>query len=148
MDVKQFGDIDEEMPLELMENAKLASMDMLPQKSKEHYCKIYKNFKDWQNSHGVKKITSNLILAYLHELEKKNMKPTSLWAYHSIIKATLRLYENVDISEFYQVKAFLKKKSSGYRCVKAEVFTEEQIRKFINEAADGQWLDVKVVEIV
>lgn len=56
----------------------------------------------------------------------------------------MRANEDLDIGEFHQVKAFLKKKSSGYKSVKATVFTEEQIRKFIIEAADGQWLDVKV----
>lgn len=120
--------IDEEMPLELMENAKLASMDTLPQKSQENYLKIHKIFKDWQNGHGVKTITSDLILAYIHELNKKKIKPTTMWAYFSMLKATLSVKDNVDIGEFHQVKAYLKKKSSGYKSVKASVFTEQGIR--------------------
>jgi hypothetical protein len=137
--------VDEEMPLELMENARMATLDMLPEKSKQIYMKIYQNFKDWQNGHGVKKITSNLLLAYFQQIsDEKKYKPTSMWAFYSMLKATLRVHEDLDIGEYFQVKAFLKKKSSGYKSVRAEVFTEEQVRKFIMEADDSRWLDVKV----
>ncbi len=43
-------DIDDEMPLELMEHAEAALLETLPVKSKEKYNRVYKNFKDWQGS--------------------------------------------------------------------------------------------------
>lgn len=138
-------DIDEEMPLELLEHANAALMETLPAKSKEKYKRVYKIFKEWQASYGVGKITSELIMAYFHVLEDtKKYKPTSLWAFHSMLKCTLRAYENVDIGNFHQVTSYLKTKSSGYKCVKAKVFKEAEIQKFIEEADDLAWLDVKV----
>ncbi|KAJ6639008.1 hypothetical protein Bhyg_11747, partial [Pseudolycoriella hygida] len=99
----------------------------------------------WQDGRGVQKITPNVVLAYFQELDaKKNYKPTSLWAFYSMLKSTLRTFEDLDIGQYFQVKAFLKQKSSGFKSVRANVFTEEEIRKFVMEADDRQWLDVKV----
>lgn len=61
-----------------------------------------------------------------------------------MLKATLRSIENVEIADYKQVTAFLKAKSLGFKSKKAEVFTEEEMRKFIYEAEDLAWLDVKV----
>lgn len=46
-----------------------------------------------------------------------------------------------------QVTAFLKSKSHGYKSKKAEVFTEDGIKNFFDEAEDLAWLDVKVGSI-
>ncbi|KAG4076779.1 hypothetical protein HA402_009125 [Bradysia odoriphaga] len=140
-------DVDENMPLELMEHAKAAKMETLPIKSKEKYNRVYQNFKEWTKSYGVTAITSDLIIAYFHMLDEKKYKPTSLWAFHSMLKSTLRAYDNVDIGKFCQVAAFLKTKSSGHKVVKAKVFAESDILKFIDETDDLAWLDVKVVLI-
>lgn len=40
-------DIDEDMPFELIQHARAASMDVLPQLSREKYNRVYKNFKAW-----------------------------------------------------------------------------------------------------
>ncbi len=136
-------DIDEELPLELMERAKAAKFETLPVKSREQYKRVYDIFKSWQNSFGVTTITCDLMLVYFNGLSEK-YKPTSMWAFHYMLKSTIRANENIDIGPFHQVTAFLKTKSAGYKCVKAMVFEKEHIRKFINEADDLSWLDVKV----
>lgn len=82
-------DVDEDMPLELMEHAKAAKLETMPVKSREKYNRLYKNFKDWQASYGVVTISSDLIMAYFHMLDEKKYKPTSLWAFHSMLKCTL-----------------------------------------------------------
>lgn len=147
IDLMDAEDIDEEMPFELLEHARAASMDLLPQKSRVRYNNTYNNFKVWQGSYNVKTICEDLILAYFHVLAEKNYKPTSLYAFHSMLKATLRAHENADIGNFHQVSAFLKVKSDGYKPIKAEVLTEEGVKKFIDEAEDLAWLDVKVSQI-
>lgn len=141
-------DIDEEMPFELMEHAKAATLETLPQKSRPKYMRMYENFKTWQTSHGVTKISSNLVLAFFRSLELKKYKPTSLWAFYSMLKATIRAHENIDIGTFPAVSAFLKTKSNGYKPVKAEVFTEAGIKEFIDTSDDSSWLDVKVSKIL
>lgn len=105
---------------------------------------VYNKFKNWQSGYGVVVISSNLIMAYFHTLDEKKYKPTSLWAYHSMLKATLRVNDDVDIGTFHQVTAFLKGKSAGYKSVKAKVFDEHGIKNFIDRAEDLAWLDVKV----
>lgn len=138
------NDIDEEMPFELLEHAREAVLETLPKKSRDKYIRTYKIFKDWQSRHGMPKISNELILAYFHMMAKKKYKPTSLWAYHRMLKATLRTHEDVDIGTFKQVSAFLKSKSVGYKSKKARVFTEDQIKTFIDDADNLSWLDVKV----
>lgn len=78
-------------------------MDVLPQLSREKYNRVYKNFKAWQDTYKVKKISVDLILAYFHVLVEKKYKPSSLWSFHSMLKATLRANENTDIGTFSQV---------------------------------------------
>ncbi len=64
--------------------------------------------------------------------------------YYSMLKTTLRINDNLDISKFTTLLAFLKKKNAGFKPLKTTLFTEEQIEKFINDAPDDRWLDVKV----
>lgn len=87
------------------------------------------------------------MLAYFHVLAEKSYKPSSLYAFYSMLKATLRAHENTDIGTLNQVSAFLKAKSDGYKPIKAEVFTEEGFKKFIDEAENLAWLDVEVSQI-
>ena len=135
--------LNEDLPLELIQNAELATMETLPEKSRDKYFRVYNHFKDWQKVHGVTKISSELMLSYFYELKKKNA-PTSLWAYYSMLKATIQVKENVDIGKFAEINSFLKTKSSGYKSTKADVFSEQQLKKIMEEAADVNWLDVKV----
>lgn len=144
MDPMEIDDIDDDMPFELMEHAKAAALEILPEKSRVKYNRVYQNFKDWQSSYGVRKISPDLIAAYFHVLNEKKYKPTTLWALHSMLKATLRAHEDVEIGGYKQVTSFLKAKSSGFNSIKAEVFHGYEIRKFLEEAEDYTWLDVKV----
>lgn len=93
---------------------------------------------------GVTSISSELIMAYFHVLHERKYKPTSLWAFHSMLKATLRANENVDIGKFCQVTAFLKTKSSGYKCVNAMVFKEAEIKNSLTKRMS--WLGWMLVE--
>lgn len=144
MNAMDIDDIDDDMPFELIEHAKAAALEILSMKSREKYFRVYKNFTDWKMSHGVSKMSSNLIMAYFHMLEEKKYKPITLWSVYSMLKATLRAKEDIDIVKYTQVVAFLKRKSSGFKSIKAEVFTEAGVKKFIEEAEDLSWLDVKV----
>lgn len=140
-------DIDEDIPFEVLQNAKLAALELLPVKSREKYYRAYNHFKEWQKKHGLKTVSCTIVMSYFFEMDKKNYKPTSLWAFYSMLKATIRIKENVDIGKYGDVTAFLKVKSIGFKSVKAEVFTEQQIKSFFDGAPDLQWLDVKVDQL-
>ncbi|XP_063932886.1 uncharacterized protein LOC135144749 [Zophobas morio] len=66
------------------------------------------------------------MMAYFQDLSEK-YSPNSLWAKYSYLKATFLINENIDISIFKQLIAFLKQKSKGYSPKKSQVLTVEQV---------------------
>ncbi|KAJ6643825.1 hypothetical protein Bhyg_08790, partial [Pseudolycoriella hygida] len=54
-------DIDEEIPFEVMQNAELAKLELLPVKSRDKYYRVYGHFKDWQKEHGLKKVVAEYL---------------------------------------------------------------------------------------
>ena len=78
------------------------------------------------------------MLAYF--LEKSEvMKSSTLWSIYSMLKASLILSDNVDISKFGNLVAFLKKKSVGYKAKKSSVLMRQNISQFLLEAPDSQY---------
>ncbi|KAJ3649834.1 hypothetical protein Zmor_021554 [Zophobas morio] len=73
------------------------------------------------------------MMAYFQDLSEK-YSPNSLWAKYSYLKATFLINENIDISIFKQLIAFLKQKSKGYSPKKSQVLTVEQVLTFIRNA--------------
>ncbi|KAJ6642594.1 hypothetical protein Bhyg_07547 [Pseudolycoriella hygida] len=131
-------------PDELIEMAKGATMDLLPLKSKSRYDQTYQEYKKWQ---GVKKASSNserVMLSYFSELREK-VCPGTLWSKYSMLKSTLKIYEDVDIGAYASLIAFIKNQWKGYEPKKAKVLTEMELRRFIDEAPDVAWLDVKIL---
>ncbi|KAG4066916.1 hypothetical protein HA402_009018 [Bradysia odoriphaga] len=94
----------------------------------------------------VKIITEDVLLGYFHGLAQ-TYKPSSLWSYYSMLKCTIRTNFGIDIGKFYQLASFLKQKNKGYKAVKALVFTEQEVARFLVEAPDRDWIDVKAVQI-
>ncbi|XP_037024949.1 uncharacterized protein LOC119066532 [Bradysia coprophila] len=113
-------------------------------KANPKYSKVYEDFQKWNETNGATPVTEDVLMKYFTELAVKS-KPTTLWVYQSMLKSTLRINDNIDISNYSTLINFLRGKNAGYKPVKATVFTEEEMNKFINEAPDEQWLDVKVV---
>ncbi|XP_037051392.1 uncharacterized protein LOC119085184 [Bradysia coprophila] len=141
-------DLDERpgTPDELIEMANSASKELLPFKSKARYEQTLREFKNWQET---KKTTSNserVLLSYFSELKglKGKLSPATLWSRFSMLKATLKIYEHVDIGSYTSLTAFLKVQLKGHKPKKAKVLTEVELRRFIEEAPDHVWLDVKV----
>lgn len=131
----------DELSAELIAAAESLSNDTIPTTSKERYLKTYNVFQQWKKTNNVKTTSEMVLKAYFHKMAE-NKKPTSLWAYHSMLKAMIRIKENIDIGVYHEVNAFLKKKSRGYRPVKAKVFTESEMHRFILQTDDSTWLDV------
>lgn len=119
------------------------SLEGVPSKSSEKYGKVYDDFQKWNEINGATPVTESVMMKYFLELADKS-KPTTLWVYHSMLKSTLRINDNIDISSYAALIKFLKEKNAGYKPVRATTFTEELMDKFMNKAPDEQWLDVKV----
>ncbi|XP_050501217.1 uncharacterized protein LOC126881172 isoform X2 [Diabrotica virgifera virgifera] len=75
-------------------------------------------------------------------------KPSYLWTRLSMLKTTLKAYENVDISSFSSLFAYLKGKSKHHKAKKSKALNAWQIQHFLTEAPDSTYLLMKVVLII
>ncbi|KAG4068834.1 hypothetical protein HA402_004982 [Bradysia odoriphaga] len=136
---------DEDMEYDIpLIKAGSSNAEAVAPKANPKYSKVYEDFQKWNETNGATPVTESVLMKYFTELAEKS-KPSTLFVYHSMLKSALRINDNIDISTYSTLINFLKGKNAGYKPVKATVFTEEEIDKFINEAPDEQWLDVKVV---
>ncbi|XP_024876295.1 uncharacterized protein LOC112457459 [Temnothorax curvispinosus] len=137
---------DQPTPPEIAQRAKNRIENVLPTKSKEKYTNTYNKFMQWTITKETKPLSENTILTYLTELSKTH-KPSTLWATYSMLKTTLNINNNINITEYGRLIPFLKKQSKGYIPKKSKVLTSEQIQKFLNKADDQKYLFYKVAMI-
>lgn len=134
----------ENVPDEISNAAAAATEQLLPEKSKLRYEKVYNIFIKWMEAKKVKTVSEDVILAYLAE-KSAIVKSSSLWSMYSMLKSTILVKKNVNIAKFPKVIAFLKKKNVGYKPKKSAVFSREQINKLITEADNEIYLMIKVI---
>lgn len=144
------GDYDDEedggeyIPLEVMNAANIISLDLLPQKSKMLYTKRYNDFKAWSKNNNVRNsYAEEVLLCYFSHLSKSYCSST-LWAYFSMIKACVQVYNKLDIGGYKRLIAFIKQLHRGYKAKKAKTFLVQEVAKFLNEAPDEEYLLLKV----
>lgn len=111
--------------------------------SNERHYEAYADFATWKISKNTKSNSQTVLLAYFYEISKR-LVPSSLWAHHSMLKNTIKVKDNIDIGEYHQLTGFLKAKSRDYNVLKAKVFGDSEVKRFVSEAPDYLWLDVKV----
>lgn len=117
--------------------------DLLPTKSRKLYESTYDAFVQWKRFHKTKLTSESVVMAYFKELSEK-YKSSTLWSIYSMLKATLRTKEKIDISNYHSFKAFMKETSSGFISKKSNVFSSENIEKFLSEAPNDKYLATKV----
>ncbi|KAJ8914785.1 hypothetical protein NQ315_014526 [Exocentrus adspersus] len=133
-------------PEDIIESAVTATMNLLPAKSKEKYLKEYDSFMDWRIKKGINSFTERVLLAYF-EMKSKMWKSSTLWSTYSKLKATIMVNNDVDISKYSKLIAYLKNKSTGYKPKKSKTFSREEIYKFLLQAPDDHYLMHKVALI-
>lgn len=119
-------------------------VDLLPEKSRKVYEKCFKEFCDWCLMKQIDEIHSESVLLVYFAEKAKHCKASTLWSCYSMIKASLGVKNNVDISKYSRLLAFLKKQNVGYHPKKSRILTREQIDRFLKEAPDEKFLMVKV----
>lgn len=134
-------------PEEIVEKANVATLNLLPEKSKENYLKEYDTFMKWRNQNNIHSFTERVLLAFFEEKSRK-FKSSTLWSSYSKLKATLIINDNVDINKYAKLIAFLKRKSVGYIPKKSNTFSREEINKFLLIAPDDKYLMFKVTLIL
>lgn len=131
-------------PLDVYETASAAIHNLLPEKSKKQYEIAYKNFKEWCLKKKVEKTSENVLIAYLED-KSQSAKSSTLWSTYSMLKSTININENIDITRYSKLVPFLKKKSVGYRSKKSKVLTRDDVQRFLVEADDENYLLIKVI---
>lgn len=122
-------------PPEIRCAAKAISLNLLPEKSKTLYEKQYNHFITWCNAKKICKYSENVLVVYFSE-KAKTLKSSSLWSIYSMLKTTLSTKNDIDLSQFKKLIAFLKKEAIGYKPKKSKTFLQSEICKFLCEAPD------------
>ncbi|KAJ8979282.1 hypothetical protein NQ317_004427 [Molorchus minor] len=128
---------------EIVEAANIAISNLLPTKSRYRYDIAYNRFKKWCAEKHVQVYSENVLLAYFSE-NAKNYKSSTLWAQYSMVKSCLIIYDNIDISKFPKLIAFLKRTGDGYQAKKSKILTKSEIDRFLSSADDKEFLMIKV----
>ncbi|KAJ6647959.1 hypothetical protein Bhyg_03184, partial [Pseudolycoriella hygida] len=81
------------------------------------------------------------------EQAAQRYKPTTLWSMYSMLKKTIISNHNVTISKYSRLISFLKVKMIGYESKKAKDFDSDEIKKFLLEAQDVQFMAVMDVVV-
>lgn len=84
-----------------------------------------------------------VLMAYIIGASRK-FKPPTLWSIYSMLKKTILIKQQIDLTKYCRLRAFLKTKSDGYVSKKANVFTPEEVNRFIVEAPNHLYLGMKV----
>ncbi|KAJ8970773.1 hypothetical protein NQ317_008417 [Molorchus minor] len=128
---------------EIVEAANIAISNLLPTKSRSLYDIAYNRFKKWCAEKNVQVYSENVLLAYFSE-NAKNYKSSTLWAQYSMVKSCLIIYDNIDISKFAKLIAFLKRTGDGYQAKKSKILTKSEIDHFLSSANDKEFLMIKL----
>lgn len=130
-------------PPEMREEATKLTENLLPEKSKSLYLKAYTAFRNWCITNKATTISENVLLAYFSKYAS-DKKASSSWAHYSMLKSTILLKENINISKYFKLIAFLKKQNVNYTPKKSSVFTQDEITNFITHAPDDCYITAKV----
>lgn len=117
--------------------------DLLPEKSKQTYENCYQRFVEWKTDKAAFSFSENVFVAYFTDISR-DKAPSTLWKIYSMFRSTTSIHNNIDISKYAKLKAFLKRKSDGFRPKKSKTLTRDEIKKFINDAPDDIYLATKV----
>ena len=117
-------------PPELKELVESAQVDRLPKKSRTKYEAAYLEFVRFKKTCKTNITSENVVLAYFKEFSK-NHAPSSIWNRFSMLKSFIKVKEKV-----------------GFEPKQSDVFTKDQIRQFISDAPDSQFLATKVKNVV
>lgn len=135
---------DVHIPQEIAEASKRVEDNLLPKKSVSRYEKTYEQFMEKCLRKNVEKnFSETVLLAYFGEKSEK-VQSSTMWSIYSMIKSTLLLKQNVDISKYCKLIAFLKRNNEGHQAKKSKVLSRKNVFDFFKNASDDEFLLIKV----
>lgn len=125
------------------------STESLPEKSRKRYEIVYKSFRDWQALRKIDSFCEDILIVYFKELSEKYVSST-LWVNYSMLRSTLSIHHNVNMSSYDRLRNYLKRCSKGFQSTRGQTktFRAEEINRFIREAPDEIYLVTKVALII
>jgi hypothetical protein len=130
-------------PPEVVETANSATLTLIPEKSRKLYMKTYTEFIQWCSERKICHYSETVLLAYFSNISEKG-QIASLWSKYSMLKSTLSIKDDIDISKFSKLIMFIKRQKEGHIPKKSKVLEKEHIHKFINDAPNSNFLMIKV----
>ncbi|RZC32377.1 hypothetical protein BDFB_004170 [Asbolus verrucosus] len=91
--------------------------------------------------------SQNQHLYYILLIKTNILNSAGLWSKYSMLKTTLPVKSNVDITHS-KLKTFMKKQPVVYKPKKVQVFSRHEVTKFISEAPDEKFLMIKVAFLI
>lgn len=134
------------LPESVLNASKESVQHILPQKSYDLYVQTYEKFLKWQKSQNTNSFDEDVLMAYFCKAAK-TFKASTLWSGFSMLKNTILCNHNVNIGLYTRLIAFLNKKRIGFQSKKSNIFTAEEIKKFLMEAPDAEYLVIKVRQL-
>ncbi|XP_072929406.1 uncharacterized protein [Epargyreus clarus] len=119
----------------------------IPPKSRKKYMQAYKNFLKWKKKKKKESFSEIVFLEYFKALAKDRL-PSTLWSTYSMLKTTVRMKNNINMRTFKKLSEFLKAKAKGHKNKISNVLTSENVKTFLNEAPDEEYLLPKVALII
>ena len=143
MDSNESDEYTNDIPADLIEAANDVSLNLLPKTSRRQYTAAYNEFKKWRKTKKTNSFSEEIFLVYFDKLSK-SLAPPTLWSRFSMLKATVNAYDNINISNYQKLIAFLKQQNKSYTPKKSSVLTSEHVSEFCNHAPDNEYLAIKV----
>ncbi|KAJ6642114.1 hypothetical protein Bhyg_07060 [Pseudolycoriella hygida] len=103
-------------------------------------------FIDWRKQQGTESFVEEVFLAYFED-KSQHYAPSTLWSIYSMLKSKMIANHNIDISRYSRLLTFVKTKNVGFQSKQASVFTPEEIKKFLLEAPNSEFLVIKAVTV-
>jgi hypothetical protein len=132
---------------------KEAMTAMLPCASREQYVQTYDKFQEWRKEKNLMgKTNEKELFAYLHHMLVSNkwVSPGTLWSRFSILRSMILAKEGLDIKTKNvnsTIQTWLKRIGANHKPKQANMFTKEEIRRFLKESPDA-FIVVKLVLLV
>lgn len=133
-----------QLPQSILDASNETIQQMLPDKSHDRYILAYNKFLNWRSTQNTDSFEEEVFLAYFGEAAKE-YAPSTLWSMYSMLKGTINCNHNVNIAQYARLIGFLKKKNLGFEGKKSPVFSAEDIRNFLMNAPDLQYIAIKVI---
>ncbi|KAJ6650165.1 hypothetical protein Bhyg_05410 [Pseudolycoriella hygida] len=135
-----------DLPETILKKSETAVKALGPEKSSKRYDETYNRFIDWRKQQGTESFVEEVFLAYFED-KSQHYAPSTLWSIYSMLKSKMIANHNIDISRYSRLLTFVKTKNVGFQSKQTSVFTPEEIKKFLLEAPDSEFLVIKAVTV-